>query len=85
MNSPIFELSANSLTEITAALLNLLHVLNQANGVNWFRILERTGLRTATPLTSLDTPAEQIFAAIPLTAKRILCRELHERAWTIIQ
>jgi hypothetical protein len=85
MNSPIFELSANSLAEINAALLNLLHALNQANGVNWFRILERTGLRTATPLASPDTPAEQIFAAIPLTAKRILHRELHERTWTIIQ
>jgi hypothetical protein len=34
MNSPIFELSANSLAEINAALLNLLHALNQANGVN---------------------------------------------------
>ena len=48
-------------------------------------MLERTGLRTPLPLTSPDTPSEQIFAAIPLTAKRILLRELHERAWTIIQ
>lgn len=46
---------------------------------------DRTGLRTATPLASPNTPAEQIFAAIPLTGKRSLCRELHERTWIIIQ
>ena len=48
-------------------------------------MLERTSIRTPSPLASPDTPAEQIFEAIPLTVTRILCRELHERAWTIIQ
>ena len=80
MNPPICELFANSLAEVNAALLYLLHAPNQANEVNWVRILERTGLRTATPLALPNTPAEKIFAAILLTGKQILCRELHERA-----
>src|SRR2546422_8270429 len=49
MNPPICELFANLLAEVNSALLNLLHAPNQANEVNWVRILERTGLRTATP------------------------------------